>query len=110
MGKRIKIKKTKRIQFSREKREKIAKECDYKCQLCPRELKEDVRARRIDHKIPLSQGGTNEDENLWLLCDDCDKYKKNDIVPEASHSAVKKALEKTLTKHPYLKARIRKAD
>ena len=29
----------------------------------------------VDHKIPLSDGGTNDIDNLWLLCRDCHKKK-----------------------------------
>lgn len=28
--------------------------------------------RRIEHKVPVSRGGTNDYENLALSCDDCD--------------------------------------
>ncbi|MBI0362036.1 HNH endonuclease [Burkholderia oklahomensis] len=34
-----------------------------------------VRTGEVDHIIPLEQGGTNEDENLHLLCIDCHKKK-----------------------------------
>jgi len=29
----------------------------------------------IDHIIPTAQGGTNEEENLWLACRLCNHYK-----------------------------------
>ena len=29
----------------------------------------------IDHRTPLSVGGTNDIDNLWLLCVDCHKRK-----------------------------------
>lgn len=29
----------------------------------------------VDHRIPLSEGGSNDDTNLWLLCVGCHKAK-----------------------------------
>jgi 5-methylcytosine-specific restriction endonuclease McrA len=29
----------------------------------------------VDHKKPLSEGGANDLDNLWLLCGDCHKRK-----------------------------------
>ena len=29
----------------------------------------------VDHRIPLSEGGSNDLDNLWLLCRDCHKSK-----------------------------------
>ena len=41
----------------------------------------------LDHRQPLSAGGTNNDDNLWLLCRDCHKAKTS-----AERSARLKAL------------------
>jgi len=30
---------------------------------------------QVDHRVPLEQGGGNDDVNLQLLCDDCHKIK-----------------------------------
>ncbi len=30
---------------------------------------------QIDHLIPLAKGGTNDEENLWLLCASCNRAK-----------------------------------
>ncbi len=34
---------------------------------------------QIDHIIPLSKGGTNKEENLWLLCETCNRAKSDKI-------------------------------
>jgi len=75
------IKIHKRIKLSKEKRKKIFERDNYECQLCrpKKNLLHLPLKRRIDHKIPLSKGGSNEEENLWLVCDDCDKAKKNKL-------------------------------
>ncbi|WP_394365183.1 HNH endonuclease signature motif containing protein [Paraburkholderia kirstenboschensis] len=30
---------------------------------------------QVDHHVPIEQGGSNDDSNLNLLCDDCHKVK-----------------------------------
>ena len=75
------IKIHKRITFSKSFRIKIFERDNYQCQLCrpKKNLLHLPLKRRIDHKIPLSKGGSNEKENLWLVCDDCDKAKKDKL-------------------------------
>jgi len=58
-----------RVKFSKEQREKLAKESKFKCNMCKCCVKE-VKFE-IDHTIPLSGGGTNEKENLQVLCKAC---------------------------------------
>lgn len=43
----------------------------YTCQLC----KHITEQGEVDHRIPLSQGGTDEDDNLQWLCVPCHKTK-----------------------------------
>lgn len=31
----------------------------------------------IDHIVPKSKGGTNDEENLWLVCHSCNLFKSN---------------------------------
>lgn len=33
----------------------------------------------IEHLLPLAAGGTDEEENLWLACRDCNSYKSSKI-------------------------------
>jgi len=33
----------------------------------------------IEHIIPISKGGTNEESNLWLACRSCNLYKSDQI-------------------------------
>ena len=39
----------------------------------------------IDHKIPVSRGGTSEPDNLAILCQRCNSS-KNDLTPEEYHA------------------------
>jgi hypothetical protein len=62
--------KTRRELFSKSRRFAIMKRDGYRCQLCGRS-QEDGAKLHIDHRTPLVKGGSNEDENLWTLCEDC---------------------------------------
>lgn len=33
----------------------------------------------IEHLLPLAEGGTDDEENLWLACRDCNSYKSSKI-------------------------------
>jgi hypothetical protein len=34
---------------------------------------------KIEHIIPISKGGTNDESNLWLACRSCNLYKSNRV-------------------------------
>jgi 5-methylcytosine-specific restriction endonuclease McrA len=51
---------------------KVAFEQAYCCAKCS---KGPLEHFDIDHIIPLSRGGTNAKENLWMLCLDCHREK-----------------------------------
>lgn len=45
----------------------------------------------VDHRIPRDWGGTNEDENLWAVCSECNEGKKN-FFASITDSRVQKAM------------------
>jgi len=60
-------------ELDRRIREEARNRCGY-C-LSPQHL---VMARlQIEHIIPLSEGGKNDETNLWLACPLCNRYKSN---------------------------------
>ena len=67
---------TVRVQISKAKRFEIFRRDGYRCQLCGTTAQGGV-AMHIDHRIPVSKGGTNEDGNLWLLCEPCNLGKSS---------------------------------
>jgi 5-methylcytosine-specific restriction endonuclease McrA len=81
--------KHKRRVFSKKFRKDIFERDNYECQLCYYNLIDKPDLRVIDHKIPLSKGGSNSISNLWLLCNDCDKRKKNKVFPELMKQYIK---------------------
>lgn len=48
----------------------------YKCQICGMDANDGVKLE-VDHKIPVSKGGGDEIENLWTLCFNCNRGKKD---------------------------------
>ena len=56
---------------------KIFKRDKYRCQICGARANDKGIKLEIDHKIPLSKGGTNHSTNLWTLCFKCNRGKGN---------------------------------
>lgn len=52
----------------------VFKRDNYSCQICGQNAQDGVKLE-IDHKQAISQGGTNELENLWVLCFTCNRGK-----------------------------------
>ncbi|MCF7786817.1 MAG: HNH endonuclease [Prosthecobacter sp.] len=56
-----------------------------RCQMCGKTIDEDGVKLQVDHKIPQSWGGSNERENLWALCVECNHGKKNLFASQDEH-------------------------
>lgn len=48
-----------------------------RCQMCGRTIKEDGIKLQADHKIPHSWGGPTTLDNLWAICESCNRGKRN---------------------------------
>ena len=48
----------------------------YRCRECGKSI--DETSLEIDHIHPLSKGGPTTEDNLWVLCRDCNQSKKDD--------------------------------
>ena len=55
-------------------RDKILKKCNYQCVQCG--AKKDLE---VDHIIPLSRGGREDEDNMQILCKTCNRKKHNYI-------------------------------
>ena len=62
-------KKTKRHKFTPEERAMIHADCEGCCNECKTVL--EIKAMQIDHILPLAMGGTNDNDNLQVLCKKC---------------------------------------
>ena len=56
----------------RNKRKRIYKRDNYECVYCG-----SGEGLTLDHKVPKSKGGSNEDSNLQTCCGDCNGLKGN---------------------------------
>lgn len=48
-----------------------------RCQMCGQTIKDDGIKLQADHKIPQSWGGPTALENLWAICEACNRGKRN---------------------------------
>ena len=48
-----------------------------RCQMCGRSIEASGVELQVDHKIPQAWGGTNDADNLWALCVECNHGKKD---------------------------------
>lgn len=67
---------TPRESISKARRFAILKRDGYRCQLCGNSQDDGVKLH-VDHRRPLAIGGSNEDDNLWTLCDKCNLGKSD---------------------------------
>lgn len=59
-------------------KEKLLNKTNNKCSYCGIEI--DFKSSVIDHIIPLSKGGTNDEENLTISCKKCNILKADKIL------------------------------
>lgn len=64
-------------------RERILERDGYKCVHCGSDEK-----LHIDHKVPVSKGGTSDDSNLQVLCEKCNCSKNNRDEPSSNRPRV----------------------
>ena len=70
--------KRKRTGVPRGMRHEVFKRDNYTCVECGAR-KEEGATLHVDHKIPVSKGGTDELDNLQTLCSDCNLNKSDEI-------------------------------
>lgn len=66
----------KRVRFRVMRRDKFC------CQICGLTQKDGVRLE-VDHKIPRAKGGSNDEQNLWTLCQPCNSGKSDSDLHES---------------------------
>jgi DNA-directed RNA polymerase subunit RPC12/RpoP len=68
-----------RISLSSKLEQKIRKDAKYRCGYCLSSQKLVMARLEIEHIIPLSKGGSNDESNLWLACPLCNSHKASKI-------------------------------
>jgi DNA-binding transcriptional ArsR family regulator len=75
--------KPKRKTIGSAKRYRVLKRDRFRCVFCGRSPATDLDVELvIDHIVPVCKGGSNADENLQVLCFDCNSGKSDDLVDE----------------------------
>ena len=56
-------------------RQKIVEQSGNCCGYCLGEQRYIFAPLEVDHLLPIAEGGTDDEENLWLACPLCNSYK-----------------------------------
>ena len=67
-------KQKKRKAFSLRERFDVLRADGFKCRLCGASANTGA-VLEVDHRVPISKGGSNARSNLWTLCFDCNRGK-----------------------------------
>ena len=63
--------------LSQKSRAEVLHRSHGRCSMCGRTIERDGIVLAVDHKVPRDWGGTDDLDNLWALCQDCNGGKKN---------------------------------
>jgi hypothetical protein len=63
-------------QVSQRVRAEVIRSAHGRCQMCGRTIEAHHVTLVVDHKKPREWGGTNDRENLWAICEECNAGKK----------------------------------
>lgn len=77
--------KFKRMKISKSARIKVFERDNYRCQICGRGAQDGVTLE-VDHIIPRAKGGSNNINNLQVLCFDCNRGKRDKVLPNLINS------------------------
>jgi 5-methylcytosine-specific restriction endonuclease McrA len=79
ISKYYRVKGKRRTPISKKLRFEIFIRDNYTCQYCNRTLSDGIKLE-IDHVLPISEGGTDDYENLITACQDCNRGKSNKLI------------------------------
>jgi len=78
-GAKIRSVKKSRTGISQKLRFEIFHRDNFACQYCGK-TKDDGAKLELDHKVPVSEGGTDDYQNLTTSCHDCNQGKSNKVI------------------------------
>ncbi len=79
----------KRANVSDKLKQKIRQAARFRCGYCLFLEEYSPTIFQFDHILPICKGGTNDEENLWLVCETCNRAKSDktegfDVVTNSS--------------------------
>jgi hypothetical protein len=78
-----------RIELTNEQKEQLLEECNNQCVVCERQFKK--KFYQFDHIIPLAAGGSNEVDNIQVLCIECHHEKTRNEQENGDYIFVNKS-------------------
>lgn len=72
---------TKRPAMSPKQRIAVFNRDGFSCVLCGRSPEDSNVKLEVDHRVPFAAGGSDDIENLQTLCIDCNRGKRDSLVP-----------------------------
>lgn len=89
-------------QVSQKVRAEVIHEAHGRCQMCGRTIEKHGITLVVDHRKPRDWGGTNDRDNLWAICEECNSGKKHFF----ESLKVDKKVMKEVTAHESVHVRI----
>lgn len=89
---------TPRIKIDKNIRNEVAKKTGNICPICGEPMTD--KEMTLDHKVPLSRGGTNDPSNCQMVHEKCNKF-KNNYMENEMHSLTSKIERKYIYENPY---------
>lgn len=81
--------KSERIELTKEQKQEMLDECEYKCSKCEQQVKKGKY--QFDHIVPLAAGGSNEVDNIQVLCIECHHNKTREEQQNSDYIFVNKS-------------------
>ena len=81
-------KKSRRKSLSGKTRINVMERDDYTCQMCGRSIEDGIKLH-IDHIVPVSKGGSNDMDNLQVLCHECNLAKHDRVDLKATREKLR---------------------
>lgn len=81
--------KSERVELTKEQKDDLLKECDNKCEKCEKKLIK--KQYQFDHIEPLASGGSNEVDNIQVLCIECHHEKTKSEQENSDYIFVNKS-------------------
>lgn len=81
--------KSERVELTKEQKDDLLNECDNKCEKCAKKLIK--KQYQFDHIEPLASGGSNEVDNIQVLCIECHHEKTKSEQENSDYIFVNKS-------------------
>lgn len=88
---------TPRAHIARKVKHKLAVKSGGICPICGEPMSEEEQT--LDHIIPLSRGGTNDESNMRMVHERCNKF-KNNLLDDEMYSMTSRIQQRRVFEHP----------